>query len=432
MKLCNLVFKLQPADDRHTHMESPWSAKTRDQKEIKDLMHGTIRIDQCMVGLKNPQNQQPIEKKTRIQTTSKSLLNELDSRICHHHHEHCQIAGTCQCRGHTIPMSKFAGMYPTLLAKSIIKGILKEKGKPYELPIYHVSELEEPAAKRAKHDHVDCNEKGDNHEMDDHEDNPSNSMEPWQEIMNKFIQELSKSGVQTWTNPMNPIFREVQKLMPQYRIGAIRAGQGLNNRYIVGDQGWVDNLPLRHTILMQRFTHQLCDLGAEDCSRLSKQKLHRHAKPSHVMVCIFAEKNLRDPNAVEPDTEMPAIVPASSNVRDMESPGTSNPVATWTPLSASVSGPKFLELSKEDRGKIEKLHTNLGHPTSEKLARHLSEANAPRNLIDGARDYPRLSLQLMCRTSEISPGTLKDPKEFNERVSIDGFDWKGKRGITSM
>jgi hypothetical protein len=134
-------------------MESPWTAKTWDQPEIQDLMRGTIaaRIDQCQFGLQHPQNNMPLEKKTRIQTTSKSLFHELDQRICHHEHEHSQIAGTCQWKGVSLNVSKFAAMYPSALAKAIVKGILKEKSTPMEIPVYHVTDLEEPPTKKARH-----------------------------------------------------------------------------------------------------------------------------------------------------------------------------------------------------------------------------------------------------------------------------------------
>ena len=103
-------------------------------------------------------------------------------------------------------------------------------------------------------------------------------------------------------------------------------------------------------------------------------------------------------------------------------------VPTWTPVSASVSGPKFLELSDADQGTIRKLHTNLGHPTAEKLARHLSEVNADPKLVGGARDYQCASCAERVKPGLSTPGNLKDPKEFNERVSIDGFEWESKSG----
>ena len=427
LRLCNLVFKLQQADERHTHMESPWTAKTWDQPEIQDLMRGTIaaRIDQCQFGLQNPKNNMPLEKKTRIQTTSKSLFHELDQRICHHEHEHSQIAGTCQWKGASLNVSKFAAMYPSALAKAIVKGILKEKSTPMEVPTYHVTDLEEPPTKRVKHNPPEDEDNSKDVDMTDNK--PSEDSTLWKPVFEHLKTELPKSGVQTWTNPMSQIFQAVRKLLPQYSIGAIRAGKGLD-RYISGEQGWADELPCRHTILMQRFSHQIIDLWLEDCSSLTKQQIHRHAKPSHIMLCVFAEKSIRDQNSGVQSSDDPAAVPPDPTVREPSLSGITNPVPTWTPLSASVSGPKFQDLTDENKGIVRKLHINLGHPTSEKLARHLAEANAQRHLVDGAKDYLCGSCAERQRPSLTTPGNLKDAKEFNERVSIDGFDWKGKQG----
>ena len=90
--------------------------------------------------------------------------------------------------------------------------------------------------------------------------------------------------------------------------------------------------------------------------------------------------------------------------------------------------PKFFEISEEDKGIIRKLHTNLGHPTAEKLARHLSEARAQRHLVDAARGYLCGICAERQKPKLTTPGNRKDPKEFNERISFDGFEWKSKGG----
>ena len=423
LKLCNLVYKIQAGEGRHTHFESPWSAETWYQKELNDFLKGSVaaKVDQCTMGLKNPQTKDPLEKKTRIQTTSMSLFKELDQRICHREHKHGHVAGTCKWMGKTINVSQFAAMYPRPFAKAIVRGILREKSIPIEAPILHVSDIEEPPTKRAR-----IQEPHDTHgNAAETEAQVDTNSQQWQPVMEKLRQLLPKSGIKTWTNPVDSLFREIQAILPKYSIGAICAGKGLD-RYIVGDQGWVDDLPRRHTIVMLRSDHTIQDLGVEDCSRMSKLQAHRHAKPSHVMLCVFAEKNLRDQPVERPDTETTADAPQGSNVRDDTSLGTFNPdLATWTPLSASVSGPKFLELSDGDKGIIRKLHTNLGHPTAEKLARHLSEARAQQHRIDAAKDYLCGTCAERQTPKLTTPGNLKDPKEFNERIS---FEWKGKGG----
>ena len=411
-------------------MESPWSAETWTQPELKEFLQGSLaaRLDQCMLGLKNPSNHLAMEKKTRIQTTSRAVFQQLDQRICNKQHVHSQIAGSCHWQGHVIPVSQFAASYPRTFAKAIIKGILKEKAAPLEVPAYHVSEIEEPPAKRQKKEHQNP-ETSENMEVE----TPAPEVEtahPWKQVMEDLRKELPKSGVLTWTNPFSKVFQAIQALLPSYRIGAIRAGKGLD-RFIVSDQGWTDDLPRRRTIVMLRSNHQIVDLGEDDISSQTKLHQHRHAKPSHVMVCVFAEKTDRDHTVPEPAAARPADDTSGSTVREDRISGTSNPlssIAEWTPLSASTHGPKFLQLNEEEKGQIRKLHVNLGHPTAEKLARHLSEVRAPRHLIDAAKEYLCGSCAERQKPKLTTPGNLKDPKEFNERVSIDGFDWKSSSG----
>ena len=427
LKLCNLIGKLQVSAGRHVHLENPWPSGIWEQKELREFMQISVaaRMDQCMLGLKHPDSHDPMQKRTRVQTTSRAMLAELDDRLCDQQHEHQPIAGNCKWKGHTIQVSKFAGIYPRKFAKAIVKGIIKSKEGPIEMPIYHVNELDdeeqksnpEPEPKRQKVSH--------DIDMPEHEDE-----HPWKNTMNMIRQELSKSGIKTWTNPTHVIFREVQKLLPQLQIGAIKAGKGLE-RYIVGDSGWNDELPVRHSVALKRFSHEIVDLGAEDWTQLSKNQQHRKAIPSHVLVCVFAEKRRREQQESEPQLQaFDASTDAMPNGGEpTEEPPMSVSVPTWTPLSATVSGPRFQALSTHDQGIIRKLHNNLGHPTAEKLSRHLSENHALRALVEGAQDFLCPSCAERKPPSLTTPGNLKDAKEFNEKIHIDGFEWESKGGL---
>ena len=58
---------------------------------------------------------------------------------------------------------------------------------------------------------------------------------------------------------------------------------------MIGDQGWADELPRRHTIVMLRSDHKIPDLDVEDFSQPTKAQAHR---PSHVMLCVFCRKSI--------------------------------------------------------------------------------------------------------------------------------------------
>ena len=423
IKLCNLIAKIQLAEDRHIHIENPWTSGLWKQRALEEFLQVSLpaRLDQCMLGLKHPNSQDPMEKKTRVQTSSRTMWETLDNRICDHTHQHAHIAGRGNHKGHVVQVSSFAGMYPRTFAKVIVKGLLRTKEGPIPVPIYTVHE-DEPPAKRAR--------------IDNPPENPNN---PWDEVFVKLRNCLPKSGIQTWTNPFHEVFKEIQAIVPQERIGVIKAGKGLE-RYILGETVWSQEFPMRHTIVLHRTARQIEDLGLENWSNLSKMQHPRKAKPSHIMLCLFSER----PREVAPESSHDQIeasdvpMPASENVSSNQ-PDRSQAVVTpcrvdvppWTPMSATVSGPKFLALSDKDKGIIRKLHRNLGHPTAARLARHLTEMHALPQLIEGAKDFQCESCAELTSPHKSMPGNLKDPKEFNEKISIDGFEWKSKSGLTT-
>ena len=373
-----------------------------------------------MFGLRHPETANAMQKKTRVQTTSRAVFQELDQRICDHSHEHSQIAGRCRVHDMSIQASKFASFYPRAFAKAIVKGIIQTKDLPIEKPIYHVEEdVVEPPKKKAKL------------ELEDMEDTPmADADHPWTDVFQNLRAELPKSGVKTSTSPMHATFRAIQSKVPGHTIGAIKAGKGLD-RYITGEHAWHQEFPMRHTIVMRRMSHKIEDLGNEEWSSLSRAQQSRKAVPSHIMLCIFYGNQMPPPTPEDELSSLPKSTAIASPKRDVMPRETSVPVdvPTWTPMTATVSGPKFLSLSEREKGVIQKLHKNLGHPTAEKLARHMSESRALQHLSAGARDYVCPSCAERVGPQKTTPGNLRDPLEFNEKISLDGFEWKSKTGL---
>lgn len=140
--LCNLIAKLQLLSGRHVHLENPWGAESWSQAEISELMQYTmpVCVDQCQYGLRHPETHNPMQKKTRIQTSSKQVLQELDHRVCKRDHVHSQIAGQCQWRGSRVAVSRFAAFYPKLFARAIVRSIIKTVNPPDDHLICHVDD----------------------------------------------------------------------------------------------------------------------------------------------------------------------------------------------------------------------------------------------------------------------------------------------------
>ena len=90
-----------------------------DMGELSEFMRMTVaaRTDQCMLGLKHPQTLDPMQRRTRIQTTSRAMLAQLDDCRCSQQHSHHPIARSRQWKGHSVQVSKYAGFYPKMFAK---------------------------------------------------------------------------------------------------------------------------------------------------------------------------------------------------------------------------------------------------------------------------------------------------------------------------
>jgi len=76
LRLCNLLAKIQLQSGRHIHLENPWTSSMWDQKELREFLQSTMtaRLDQCMFGLKHPETSEAMQKKTRVQTSSRQMF----------------------------------------------------------------------------------------------------------------------------------------------------------------------------------------------------------------------------------------------------------------------------------------------------------------------------------------------------------------------
>ena len=132
----------------------------------------------------------------------------------------------------------------------------------------------------------------------------------------------------------------------------------------------------------------------------------------------------------EPDTPiMPAADPANRSIETKAAESTASPpvqvdVPSWTPLSATVSGPNFLKLTREQQSMLRKIHNNLGHPTAERLARHLKESKAHEHLVEGAADFVCPSCAERTHHKRLLPANSK-----TRRILMKEFFWMVLTGV---
>ena len=214
------------------------------------------------------------------------------------------------------------------------------------------------------------------------------------------------------------------------------------DKYMIGES----SNEFRKTICQCRRTKQYFDLGEENWTRQTLRQQRRLAMPSHIMICIFgnqvhegqADPSDRHPDPVRSGIEELQAEPEASqfepsskicqNAEEQPTELSGVPVPAWSPQSSNNPGPKFLSLDRFQQSLIKRIHNNLGHPTAEKLAAHLKRLKFSQELIDGAGDYLCQSCSERVGPKLTTPGKLKEPKEFNEVITLDGFEWKSSSG----
>ena len=464
LRLCTAILKIQILKGRHFHMENPEGSEVWGLKEVQDIVKHTIpvRFDQCQYGLRHPNNSTYLKKGTRIQTTSEEVQAHLNGRFCQGQHPHSQIAGSCVYQGKTIRVSRFSAFYPVVLAKTLSKSLLSEQGPP-SLQTMCVQEEafpadiepntepgEHPEAPKPKRLRVEGKDRKVDRPSESHhgaEKGPlyDISNRAWETVFSRLQTVLPKSGTRTWSNDQDRLIRDCQALCPDIEIKHLKAGKGLD-KYLTGPK----DSPFRQTIVQSRFDRsKVYDLGTEDWLELSQNQQKRKALPSHIMIGLFGhnpearlpedlndDRSPRDrvPDDVPMEEDNGAMLPKEGVELPRENSDREKrsemvmPVPGWSPAPVINSGPKYLELSSENQNAIKKMHHNLGHPTADRLSKHLSSIGMSPEIVAGARDYQCGACAERKPPAKTTPG--RPPTDFNDIVSIDVIEWKGKEGVT--
>ena len=448
LRLCALIAKIQLDSHRHIHVENPGTSSMWKQPEMEPVLLRTLPtfLDQCRFGLKHPETELPLQKRTRVQTSYRSLHRALDGRICQGNHQHAAIEGSCRVDNHRMAVSRFAAWYPRHFARTIAKALMSTESTEDCYPIVPLvpvvddhprpEETETRQTKRAKRDEIESKEHREIHYESEEsvakrakqEESLDKSKEriledqPWKELFQELQKVLPKSGVTVWNDQRLPLIQQVQQLVPDYEIQSLMAGKG-REKFMVHPEGLVN----RHTFVQKRLSHQIVDLGFEDLTGTSKRHQGRKTVSSHIMMCVFGRPKTDD-RPLEPQ-DHPSTVPVKGS-ESIDGPVSLEaiPLSSWTATAVSQSGPKFQGLNSEQQSMIRKLHNNLGHPTSERLAKHLKDKGSPDEVVEGAKDFLCSSCVERRPPGLHNPGQLREAQDFNYRVLIDGFEWKSNRG----
>ena len=304
---------------------------------------------------------------------------------------------------------------------------------------------DEPDAKRVRKEGPSEDSSSRKRELEEYEPFSILSGQAWTDVLQRLQTFLPKSGAQsidleTWPGSFIKDHCQLEQ------VKEIKAIKGVE-RYMIGNP----ECSRRQTISLCRKTQRIMDLGVEEWNKLPQTRQRRKAIPSHIMISIFGS-NTPDLEENQPKSEsvMPRYKPEPSvsqqaeedkipsTIREAVNPlseGKSEEngqplaaVPAWSPSTTINSGPKFLELNSRQQTMIRKMHNNLGHPVAEKLGDHMQRLGFTKEMVEGAKDFQCQSCAERVPPKLTTPGKLKEPKEFNERVSLDGFEWKNQKG----
>ena len=455
LRFCAFVMKIQLSLNGHFHLENPLLSGMWEQPEMTPVCESTLsaKFHQCRFFLRHPETHDLIKKGTRVQTSSIAMHDGLNKMKCNGQHTHAKLEGHCKVKGKGMNVTRFAAFYPSAMAKRIAQIVLQEAhfhgcnvtieedSEVKVTPLLHLSEFEiEPETKKAEMESREKNKREEEEGIEGLEsprpkrarkESPEIPQEPekevevndpqWKEFFDRLQTELPKSGVIRWDDGSSEMLRTIRDLCPELEVQSVAAGKG-RDRCINHPEA----LPYRQTVVLTRFNRKVVDLGVEKIEGMSKNSIQRKAVASHIMICIFG----RPKSQAEADEERGAEelqIPCPEKPLRVAEPASIDP-SPWTAAAVSQSGPAFKKLSSADQSMVRKLHINLGHPTSEKLSAHLKYRGAREEIVEGAKDYLCSSCVERRPPALNPPGSLKEKVSFNDRVWMDGFEWKSSSG----
>ena len=492
VKLCAKICAYQVSKGRHFHLEQPVGSCMPQLKEFQEIRQHTTRtiFDMCQFGLKIPQTERFLRKKSQVFTTSQQIVVVLNSRICKNQHVHQRIEGSHRFPGLGVQrISRFCASYCQGFAKKIAHEICSHVHSAVSLDqlTYHNDEETEPPPKRPRFSTGVFKKQKTEHVSDDRtlpnaDPNASEATavpeNPNSSGSNAASAALPTESARSTTDQWSTVMVEANNLAP--RVG--NSKYEASSQFAQMAQRCVPDLciqslfvcrgterfqapllappsrdfPIRRTISTHRQTGEISDSGNEEWHNLTRSQRIRKSIPSKLTITMFgslpaAGPEPRDLNRVPENstagTEVspPAdgdLQPQSSASRVLRSdqlpqvcqpdPHRSNsdlPMEGWAPPPIPLHGPKYRNLDQQEKRQLVQLHKNLGHPDPLVFANHLKDQGALDHIVEAARDYVCDACVESTHTKHQRPSKLHEPKDFNDLVGIDGFYWTGRAGF---
>ena len=429
VRLCSQLCKYQIDRHRHFHLEQPSGSSMIYTSEFAQIAKSTQQVcfDMCAFGLKLPNTNRYIRKRSQLWTTSQEVVQLMSKSSCPRNHEHVQIAGSMHHEGKTIRMSSFCATYCQGFARAVAQALCDTQQAADAF-----ANEEEPTAKRSRFDPNISKRRRVAAENAPADAEPDAAHVPgsgqviapdslWHEAF-KLGHRLAPRVGNQQVEPSHDLFELVQQLTPDdFEVSCLC--RGTDRFQIPLSAPSSTDAPWCYTICAHRVTGDLHDLGLREWHTLTR--LQRTAKnmPSRLTFTMFGRKlQSDDSKAIEPNANSPvrAVVQAS----DPKDP--SAICEGWAPPPTPLHGPCFRALDVDEKNQLVKLHKNLGHPDPNVLSAHLKTQGAPEHIVRAAQDFVCDACVESQKPHHQRPSKLHPPREFNDVIGLDGFFWKGK------
>ena len=455
-----VLFRHQYRSGKHFHWEQPQKSLMFKLPYLQQVLSYTwaAEFDMCEVGkLQDPQNHKLIKKGMEILTTSERMFSMLHGRFCRHDHEHQPIEGTTVLHTKPIARSRFTESYPRLFARQVVK-CMKQVFPLEKPPLWEALvgvSAHERLTKRIRAQSRPNQRAADQSATDPipkrlkllhkQPDPKVVIQDKWQEVFSQVDKQTPRVG--RIVHRSNSLTQQLQSLFDNKQIVCAIACRGTDRMIAPPSQLLSQEAPFRRMVFIHRVTGKIMmDEEWEEWGQLSNRQLIRSGHPAKLGITVFAcntpstqevsdstepispgvsEKALEESRGREISCEVRESPSIPGNQLDTEAPRASLDVCD---LQSQQHGPRFLQLSSEEKALILKAHRNLGHPSAERLSWMLKQQGYRPEIVQGVFDM-KCSACSMHQQPRISrPSTIKDPLDFNDRISVDGLTYTAKDG----
>lgn len=459
--LCAALFDFQRSRRTacHFHLEQPTGSDMLYDDILQEIWDSTrhSRCDMCVAGkLCHPQSKMPLQKSTQVLTTSEILCRVLEKLRCPRTHTHDHVAGSFRnSDGRHQPVSQYTELYTARFAQNVCRAFqasakVGEKNHSSD----HVFALtgnsadaeDQPLKRRRlgeKCPRPPAYERSEETSEGPPIDDPPEDIPNTETIIQKCQEVAPRVGKIVLEG--GECFQILEKAFPEYQLRVVEICKG-TDRYRKPPVRLVKHeAPLRKYLGVHRQSQEFFESnGWEAWENWSNRKLTEKGQPARMLVTIFGKSKIAEtPIRESKKREAEAEIPESSKkikhhdddlVREIigEPEGENKEMTSredQMEVMKNHHGEKFIALTKEEQQWIRKIHTNLGHPGTNKLRNLLQSQGYPKHIVEAVADYKCSTCHELQLPRRARPASLtNEEREFNDVIGCDVIKWTSSKG----